>query len=271
MATDVVDFNEEVIEASFRTPVLVDFWAPWCGPCRVLGPVLDRLAGENEGRWKLAKVNTDEQQELSMQYGIRGIPAVKLIVDGEVVDEFTGALPEHQIRQWLDQALPTEDVKQVGAAEQALARGDREEARRLLEDLYAHDAGDDRVRLLLAQAVVLEDAKRAAALVDGIEPPDAIGLQLIEGIKVLADAYEQAGDPATLPEGNGREAYAAALEALKRSDIDGALQQFIAAIMADRYYLDDASRKICVVLFALLGTENPLTKKHRRMFEMALY
>ena len=99
MAYDVVDFQKEVIEASFEKPVLVDFWAPWCGPCRVLGPVLEKLAVEEADRWTLAKVNTDQNQEVSMQYGIRGIPAVKLFVDGNVVNEFTGALPEHMVKK----------------------------------------------------------------------------------------------------------------------------------------------------------------------------
>lgn len=91
MAYDIVDFQKEVIDASFEKPILVDFWAPWCGPCRVLGPVLEKLAVEESDKWTLAKVNTDENQEVSMQYGIRGIPAVKLFVDGNVVNEFTGA------------------------------------------------------------------------------------------------------------------------------------------------------------------------------------
>ena len=106
MSYDITDFKKEVIEASFETPVLVDFWAAWCFPCRMLGPTLEKLAAENEGRWKLAKVNTDENQGISMQYGIRGIPAVKLIIDGEVADEFVGALPEHAVNQFLDAAIP---------------------------------------------------------------------------------------------------------------------------------------------------------------------
>ncbi len=86
--------------------MLVDFWAPWCGPCRVLGPTLEKLARESEGAWRLVKINTDKHQLLAQKFGIRGIPAVKLFVDGVVQDEFVGALPEHNLRNWLNKAMP---------------------------------------------------------------------------------------------------------------------------------------------------------------------
>ncbi|HMB89272.1 MAG TPA: thioredoxin [Rhodothermales bacterium] len=99
-------FQKEVLDKSHEKPVLVDFWAPWCGPCRILGPTLEKLVKESKGTWRLVKVNSDKHPGLSQRYGIRGIPAVKLFVDGEVRDEFVGALPEHAVRKWLDHALP---------------------------------------------------------------------------------------------------------------------------------------------------------------------
>ena len=98
-------FQEHVIDVSFRKPVVVDFWAPWCGPCKVLGPVIEKLAKESKGSWRLVKVNTDSHNELSIMYGIKGIPAVKMFVNGNVVDEFVGALPEHRIKAWVESAL----------------------------------------------------------------------------------------------------------------------------------------------------------------------
>ena len=99
-------FKKEVLDKSEEKAVLVDFWAEWCGPCRALSPILEKLARDNKGAWRLVKINTDRQPELSRRYGVRGIPAVKLFRNGQVQAEFTGALPEHAVRQWLDEHLP---------------------------------------------------------------------------------------------------------------------------------------------------------------------
>ena len=99
-------FQTAVVDKSHEKPVLVDFWAPWCGPCRVLGPALDALARESGGRWRLVKINVDAHSELAARYQIRGIPAVKLFSGGTVSAEFTGALPEPALRRWLHEHLP---------------------------------------------------------------------------------------------------------------------------------------------------------------------
>jgi putative thioredoxin len=99
-------FQAQVLDKSHEKPVVVDFWAPWCGPCRVLGPTIEKLARESGGAWRLVKINTDKHPALMQRYGVRGIPAVKLFVGGEVTAEFTGALPEPQLRRWLGEHLP---------------------------------------------------------------------------------------------------------------------------------------------------------------------
>ena len=111
---EVVDFQSDVIEASKTTPVLVDFWAEWCGPCVMLSPSLEKLANEAGDSWNLIKVNTESQQDLAIKYGIRSIPNVKLFVNGEIAGEFIGALPEEEIKRWLELNIPKEsDIEKV--------------------------------------------------------------------------------------------------------------------------------------------------------------
>ena len=271
METNGKEFQTDVIEASRTVPVLVDFWAPWCGPCRVLGPALDRLAAENEGKWRLVKVNTDEHPELSRRYGIRGIPAVKLFADGEVVDEFTGALPEYAVKQWLEKALPSENKKRLARAERELEADNEGAARELLDKILEEEPGNPKARVLLARLLAFEDPSRAAELVEGSAFAGPGFVQIEGAVKTIARLYELSQDDADLPDGAGKKAYQEGIDALRHRDFSRALERFIDVIRADRYYDDDGARKACVALFALLGNDHPAVKQYRRTFDMALY
>ena len=262
------DFQTDVVEASRERPVLVDFWAPWCGPCRVLGPTLDKLAAEAEGRWALVKVNTDEASGLMTRYGIRGIPAVKLFVDGAVAAEFTGALPEHVLRQWLDEHVPSPGRAHERAAAQAWEAGDRATARAELEAALAEPeattaawAPDARARL--ARLLVFDDADRARELIADVHTPEA------EAVRTVLAA--EARDASALPDGPARPSVVAAHEALRTGDLDATLGHLVDAIRADRYYDDDGARKLAVALFQTLGEAHPVSKAHRPAFNMSLY
>jgi putative thioredoxin len=268
---EVTDFQEDVLEASHHTPVLVDFWAPWCGPCRILGPVLEKLAAESGGAWKLVKVNSDQHPELSMEYGVRGIPAVKLFVDGKVVDEFVGALPEYAVQQWLEKALPSENKLRVEQAQAALSAGDPETAEPLLRQVLADEPNNPAAQILLAQILVFKDPEQAEELVGGAAFAGPGFVQVEEAVKTIAQLMREQQHAGQLPDEAGREAYRAGLDALAQRDFDAALQRFIEVIQQNRYYNDDGARKACIAIFTLLGEQHPLSRKHRRTFDMWLY
>ena len=269
MVTEVSDFEREVLEASHEAPVLVDFWAPWCGPCRQLGPVLEKLAGENEGVWTLAKLNTDENPEVSQRYRVSSIPAVKLFVDGEVVVEFLGALPETSVRRWLENAIPNETTRRIDAAKALLASGDAAVAEVVLRELLADDESNPATRVLLAQATAFRDLSEAAGLVEEARGVDADLMRVRDAVLLLYRLVTL--DAASLPVAAAREPYARAIDAMKVADLDTALESLIEVVRLDRKYDDDGARRAVLAVFALLGEKHPTTRKHRRNFDMAVF
>ncbi len=175
MAQDVSarDFQRDVLDRSREVPVVVDFWAPWCGPCRTLGPVLDRVAAEAAGRWVLVKVNTDENQALAQTYGIQGIPAVKAFRDGKVVAEFVGAQPEAAVRTFVAGVLPDPGAEAVRRARALAEQGDLGGADAAFGQALAADpAQPDALLHAAQQAVARGDRAGAAALVERIRDAD---------------------------------------------------------------------------------------------------
>lgn len=271
MAYELSNFQEDVLDRSYTTPVVVDFWAPWCGPCRVLGPVLEQLADEQSDEWSLVKINSDQHPDLSRRYGVRGIPAVKLFSEGTVIDEFTGALPEYAVRQWLEKALPSENKKRIERAQMALTTGNDAEAKDLLEAALAEEPENPKARVLLAKLIVFSDPERATELAESAAFAGSSYIQIPEAIRTIAALQAHHHNPDELPDDPVKATYLAAIEAVRSNNYDTALQHFINVIQTNRYYDDDGSRKACIALFNLLGADHPATLKHRRMFDMVLY
>jgi putative thioredoxin len=267
---EVSDFAREVIERSHTVPVLVDFWAEWCGPCKMLGPILERLADHSDGKWVLAKVDTDRYQDLAARYGVRGIPNVKLFIDGEVADEFTGALPERMVIQWLEKALPDQNRKEIESAEQLLQQGRSAEAQRLLESIVGRAPSNEQARALLAGITVWQDRSRAVDLVGGIEEHSPY-FTMADAVRTFDRLVGKMERPEDLPQDAVKTAYLAAIFEMRAKQLDSALDKFIDVIRANRYYDDDGARKACIAIFRLLGEEHEVTKRHRRDFSSALH
>ena len=269
----------EVIEASSRVPVLLDFWASWCQPCHALMPVLAKLAEEYEGRFLLGKLNTEEEQDIAAQFGIRSIPTVKLFRDGQPVDEFMGALPEQAVREFLDRHLPRESDAQVDAARQRLQDGDAAGALALLEAACEADPGNARVTIALAEAQAASgDAEAAGATLDSL-PADEKDTPEVDALRSRLYFAAQAADspaPAELEsrlESNTDDHDARlqlATHRIANGDYEAAMELLLELMQKDREFGDDAGRNGLVKLFTLLG-DDPLVGKYRRRMASLLY
>jgi putative thioredoxin len=270
MNHEVGDFAKDVIERSFTVPVVVDFWAEWCGPCKMLGPILERLEAQSAGKWVLAKVDTDNNQDLAVRYGVRGIPNVKLFVDGKVANEFTGALPERMVVQWLEKSLPDQSRKEIQQAEELVQQGKTLEAQGLLQGIIARTPDKEHARALLATILVWQDRSMAMDLVRAIEEhsPD---FPLADAVRTFDGLVRKMEHPEVLAQDAVKGTYLAAIFDLNAKQFDSAIDKFIDVIRANRSYDNDGARKACIAIFKLLGEENDVTKRHRRDFSSALH
>jgi putative thioredoxin len=274
------NFESVVVENSHKLPVLVDFWAEWCQPCQSLIPILHKIAEDFAGQVILAKVNSDQQQDLVQQYGVRSLPTVKLFVSGEVVDEFTGALPESDILAMLDKYLVRESDAMLAAAVAEYEKGNIESAIEHMRQAAEMDPDNPRVQITYAR-VLLEHEQTDAlqAFIENLSAemqalPDISAIRAQLAIVSQLGEGVQAEDLLARIEANEKDCEAREqLSALyvSRGDYAAALEQLLEIMKRDRAYNDDAGRKGLLSLFEMLGPENPLTAEYRRKMSSLLF
>jgi putative thioredoxin len=274
---DAGNFQQVVLDGSNQVPVVVDFWAEWCGPCRMLKPILEKLAEEFQGKFILAKVNTEKNPELSTQYGVRGIPNVKAFLGGEIVDEFSGAIPEAAVREFLERLIPSPADKLRIAAGLVRDQGDPAQALRLLVEAAKLDMNNEAVRLDTADILVeqgrLDEARR---LFDGLSPATRMEERARRIEARLDFAQAGAGDEAELrarlaarPEDMETRFQLANLLIAGGRHQDG-LEELLEMARRDRAWNDEAARKAMLAVFDLLGGQGPLVGEYRRKLARAL-
>jgi putative thioredoxin len=243
------DFDQKVVERSREVPVVVDFWAEWCGPCRALTPALEKAAGERDGRVDLAKVDTDANPGLSQAFGIRGIPAVKAFKDGNVAAEFTGAIPPAQVEEFFDRLVPSDAQL---AADAAVESGDEEQLREAVDANPRHAAAATALARLLIER---GDTDGALKVLEQL-PDDFVA----EGLRARARLAAMDAD------------LEPAFEAWDAGDHAGALERLQEAFAsADDPELRHLIRQVMVAIFTELGADDPLAREHRRRLSSALY
>ncbi len=257
-------------------PVLVDFWAEWCQPCKMLMPVLSRLAEEYQGKFILAKINTEEQQQLAAQFSIRSIPTVKLFKGGKPLDEFMGALPEAEIRAFLDKYIARESDALVAQSNQRLLEGDVEGAMQLAEEAARSDPENPRTLIAYARLkAAVGDREEAEAVLDSLpadvqESPELMGFRAqlrFDRIAETGPAPEELEQRISSDPTDSEARYYLAINRIVDGEYEQALEHLLQLMQKDRAYGDDAGRKGMLEIFEILGGNDELVNRYRnRMF-----
>jgi putative thioredoxin len=264
------DFEYEVLAYSQQTPVVVDFWATWCGPCKTLGPMLERLAEEAQGNFRLAKVNVDENTNLAIRYGVRSIPAVKAFRNGEMVSEFIGLQPEPRLREFLGVLAPAKSDLILEKANSLLGLRQPKSAELAFREVLDDVPGSPAALLGLAKALLLQGRSNEAGLVL-LDFPASRELSKVELLRPLVEAMNRLENGEGLSDDPLYAAFENALRLIKRGNVEAALDGLLDVIRQDKRYRNGLARQVFVAVLELMGEENPSTREYRNELAAVLF
>jgi putative thioredoxin len=274
---DLKNFEEEVVEKSKQVPVVVDFWAPWCAPCRQLGPVLEQLARESNGGFVLAKVNVDDNQDLAAEFGVNGIPAVFALKDASVVDSFVGALPRSELEKFIARLSPSEADNQLAEAKKLEAE-DASASEAIYRELFEADPHAEAVRVGLARVLLSKagEVEEPAGLLHGIESGEwAEEAERLRKIVTLREIPHSVGD-LRVAETNALSGSAESLFAYGQilaavGQYHTALETLIQAATEDKKLASGPIRELMVTIFHIIGMRSEMADNYRDKLRSLLY
>jgi putative thioredoxin len=277
MASDFIidvsesDFEYEVLAFSQQTPVVVDFWAEWCDPCRILGPMLERLAVEANGDFRLAKVDVDQNPNLALRYAVRSIPAVKAFRDGKMIAEFIGVQPEPRLREFLRSVSPSQSDLSIEKGASLLGMDNAQQAEAAFRQALKMTPGNSAALLGLAKSLLMQgESKESNAILNYF--PASREFNTAEQIQPLARELERLESGKSFANEDPLDAaFINALRLVKRGNLEAAMDGLLDILRENKRYQEGVARDVMVALLELLGDENPVTRQYRSELASVLF
>lgn len=269
MAYELKDFESQVLTRSYEAPVVVDFWAPWCGPCKQLGPVIEDLAAKAAGKWELVKVNTEDHPKAALDYEVTSIPDVRMFRNGQVVGDFKGFMPPEQIIEWINKHLPSEREDEIVAARQQAESGDFTGALAKAREILELEPSNEDLRLRAADWALRVEPSSCGELLAAIQDDSDLS-DRADGLRQLAAFVADARQFSSASE-KANAAFRKGLAALGSGEDANWIDQWIEAIERRKDFADGRLIQACKAAFRYLGARHPVVDANYRRFSSALY